>query len=96
MKAILIVLGVCALIAVVLLGVFVVWVRRMGLDTPDVSKEYPTSIEEILTQPKELDIIIALHQKIHQKWAKSGFESLTEAEKVLLWLTVAIPIQMED
>ena len=84
MKAMFIVLGVCALIAVVLLGVFIMWVRRMALDTSDVFKEYPTSIEAILAQPKELDIIIALHQKIDQKWARSGFDSLTEAERVFL------------
>ncbi len=77
-------MGICASVAVVLLGVFIVWVRKMAPDTSDVFREYPTSIKEILTQPKELDIIIALHQKIDQKWARSDFDSLTKAEKVFL------------
>ncbi len=84
MKAILIVLGVCALIVVVLVAVFIAWMRKMAPDTSDVFKEYPTSIEEILAQPEELDIIIALHQKTDQKAARSGLDSLTEAERILL------------
>ena len=48
------------------------------------NKEYPTSIEEILDQLKEDHLVAALDQKIHQKWARSGYDSLTEAEKVFL------------
>ena len=46
------------------------------------NKKYPTSIEEILAQLKEDDIVFALDEKIQQKWARSGDDSLTEAENV--------------
>ena len=47
-------------------------------------KKYPKDIDEILTQPKSLDIIFALQEKIVQKLASSGFESLTVGERTFL------------
>jgi hypothetical protein len=58
--------------------------RRQASRLPPLLKASPTSIDEILAQSRDVDVLIALHQKMSQKCAASGFNGLSEAEKVVL------------
>jgi hypothetical protein len=72
------------LLGALLVVIVVACLRMRGTQRPPLLKEYPTSIGEILAQPKDVDILIALHQRTSQKWAASGFRSITEAERIVL------------
>ncbi len=72
------------LVCVALVLVLCVCSCRKDKKSVNKDKKYPKDIDEILTQPKPLDIIFALQEKIGQKLASSGFESLTIGERTFL------------
>jgi hypothetical protein len=74
---------------IVSLGILIACSRGRDKTGSPPAKKYPDSIEEILAQPDDLDIIFALQERITRKWEDFGFDNLMEPEKVFLRVEAA-------
>ena len=76
------VLNLVAILAVAL--VITACVRQKQTPAVDVIERGPSNIDDLLDQSEGLDVIFALQEKIAKKEGESGYDSLTEAEKIFL------------